>query len=426
MKPFRIISMVPANSRGGVLPMVAILLLVFIGVAALAIDVGYMSTTRNELQNVADSAALAGAGYLGSVYVSDTYKNLTPSQRQTYAFYRSEVVDVVQDAGDKNKAAGVSISINDTDTDIIIGKWDPATLSVNPATLVVPDAVYVKTRRDDQANLPISTLFAQIFNIETLSVNTEAVAALSGPSWVTDGELKTPFGLSENVFPNDCTDLIEFSPTTESCAAWHNFLDPINAAKMEDKLIGLIQGDDDGNGSCEYCGGDNLLNGPEWLAANFDFSNTPDPEVTPATEAGESFEFQGGTIASLFNGGYMVGVEDGGDYDGNTGTVYDNDKKPAPMLALFDYYRYRDGDGDNTVWTATIPVYKDAVAAPGCMNATGSLEIVGYAKIVVMSPNPPPSSNIQVHVDCNLSMIEGRSGGGNFGNVKGTIPALVK
>lgn len=408
-------------SRGGVLAMVAVLLFVFLGVAALAIDIGFRNTTRNELQNIADSAALAGAGFLGSVYTSGAYKDLTPAQQQSYTVYRNEVVGVVQDAGMKNKAAGVSISINDTSTDIIIGRWDPSTLSINPATLVTPDAVSVVTRRDDQANTPISTFFASIFNFDTLAVTAEATAALSGPAWVAEGELKTPFGLSENVFPNSCTDLIAFSPTTASCAAWHNFLDPINASNMEEKLIGFIQGDNDGGGSCEFCDGDSLLNGPEWLAANFDINKTPSPAVTPAVETGQEFAFQGGTISSLFNGGYL-----GADYNGNTGTVYDNDKKPAPMLALFDYFRYRDGDGDDSVWTATIPVYKDTRQPPDCMNPTGRVEIVGYARIVVVSPDPPPSSNIRVHVDCNMSVIEGRSGAGNFGNVMGSIPALVK
>jgi hypothetical protein len=96
------------------------------------------------------------------------------------------------------------------------------------------------------------------------------------------------------------------------------------------------------------------------------------------------------------------------------------------MLALFDYFRYRDNDGVNSVWTATIPVYNDNREYPDCMNANTNLEIVGYARIVVMSPDPPPSSNIQVHVDCNISVIEGRSGGGNFGNILGAIPSLVR
>ena len=94
------------------------------------------------------------------------------------------------------------------------------------------------------------------------------------------------------------------------------------------------------------------------------------------------------------------------------------------MIALFDYFRYRDGDGDNSVWTATIPVYKDS--DDDCMNPNTALEIKGFAKIVVFTADPPPLSSLKVHVDCNLSIIEARGGGGTFGNLKGTIPNLVK
>jgi len=153
---------------------------------------------------------------------------------------------------------------------------------------------------------------------------------------------------------------------------------------------------------------------------NFDIKKTPDAAVTPETHVAQKFEFQGGAIASLFTGDYLAS-----DYNGNTGTVDGNAKKPAPMLALFDYFRYRDDDGNDSVWTATIPVYKDENEAPSCMNANKSLEIVGYAKIKIYSPNPPPDTNLLVKVDCNISMIE-RSGGGNLGNILGTIPALVK
>lgn len=402
------------GQKGITLVFLAIVITVLLGFVALAIDVGHLMATRNELQNVADSAALAGAGHLGSVY-----KELSYSEQQGHEFTRSEIVNVIQKVAEKNKASGVVISIREdpNDNDIIIGLWDSGNSTVNP-TLTTPDAVYVKARRDGSANSPISTFFARIFGIDTMNVSAEATAALTGPAWVDEGELKTPFGLSENVFPNDCKDLIAFSPTTESCAGWHNFFDPINASKMEDKLLGFIQGDSD----CKYCG-DSLLNGPEWLEANFDLNKTPSSETTPLTSAGDSFEFQGGTISSLFNGDYLV------DYDGNYGIAYRNDKEsngknPAPMIALFDYFRYRDDDGDDSVWTATIPVYKDS--PDSCTNPNTAIEIVGFARIVVISPDPPPSSNIQVHVDCNFSAIEGRGGGGTYGNLKGTIPNLVQ
>jgi len=412
MKSCHIKRVILGNSRGGVLVLVALLLSVLIGIAALAIDIGYLSTTRNELQNVADAAALAGAGYLGNVYIG-----LPPAQQPTFNFTRANVVSVVQGIAGKNKA-GVSVSIND-DADIKIGLWNPNTGTIDTETLVGPDAVYVKARRDNAANSPISTFFAGIFGIEDMAVTAEAVASLSGPGTVAEGELITPFGLSENLFPNNCTDLIEFSPTTESCAAWHNFFDPINANAMADKLIGFIQADTTcKHNGLEDCGG--LSDGPTWLETNFDINKEPDPEVTPSASAGVDFEFQGGAIASLFLGGYLDV-----DYDGDAGTVYNNEKKPAPMLALFDYFKYRDGDGDDTVWSATIPIYKDT-SPDSCMNANTSIEIVGFANIVVIAPDPPPSTNIQVRVDCNFSVVEGRGGGGAFGNIRGTVPSLVK
>ena len=94
------------NRRGVTAVIVAICLVMLIGFAALAIDVGYLYSTRNELQNVADSGALSGAGYLGSVYETLTY-----SQQLGYIFNRQDVVDAVNQVTQKNKAASASISI---------------------------------------------------------------------------------------------------------------------------------------------------------------------------------------------------------------------------------------------------------------------------------------------------------------------------
>ena len=51
------------NNRGQVLVILALGILALLGVAALAIDVGFLYTVRNELQRSADAGALAGASY---------------------------------------------------------------------------------------------------------------------------------------------------------------------------------------------------------------------------------------------------------------------------------------------------------------------------------------------------------------------------
>ena len=50
--------------RGQVLVLVALVLVVLLGFAALAVDVGYMYTVYQELQRCADAGALAGASIL--------------------------------------------------------------------------------------------------------------------------------------------------------------------------------------------------------------------------------------------------------------------------------------------------------------------------------------------------------------------------
>ncbi len=396
------------NNRGATAVIVAICLIMLVGFAALAVDVGYLYATRNELQNVADAGALAGAGFLGAQYADLTYL-----EQQAYTFARTAVVGTVNEVSHKNRAAGVDITINDAD--ITIGIWDEDATTVTP-TLTAPDAVRVIARRDSSANSAITSFFARIFGVATMDVSAVATAALTGPATVADKELKTPLGLSENVFPNDCSDEIIFSPTTDSCAGWHNFFDPANANAMDEKLIGLIKGDGDGSqdNSClkEPCG-------QAWLDTHFEMNSVPDDATTPEATKGDDFNFQGGNIASLFLGGVLDGTYDGA----YAGEVINNPKKPAPFPALFDYFRYRDGDGNDDIWAATIPIYKDGET---CTNPTGAMEIVGFAKIIVKMPNPPPDTSVSVWVDCNQSFVEGRGGGGNFGNLKGTIPNLVE
>ena len=49
------------NESGAVAIITAILMVVFLGFLALAVDIGHLAAVKNELQNAADAAALAGA-----------------------------------------------------------------------------------------------------------------------------------------------------------------------------------------------------------------------------------------------------------------------------------------------------------------------------------------------------------------------------
>ena len=451
------------NQAGVSAVIVAIVLPMLIGFGVLAVDVGYMYVAKNELQNVADASALAGARYLGW-----TYEGLSRAEQQAYVFARSDIVDVVQQIAGKNQAAKMNIFINDAD--VLIGDWDAETGLENlrlTTTFKLPDAVRVIARRDNSANGPILTFFARIFNIATVNVVADATAALTSPTKVDEGELKTPFGVSERMFdPPNCTDVINFSPTGDSCAGWHNFFDDINANAMATKLIAFIVGDgqgvdEDDDGISDDC----LLSpcGERWLLYNFGHllvppvldeeavndvlenpqnypDYFPDGATTPEASEGDYFEFQGGDINMLFNGWYIktdvdVVESDTDIYAG--GYIYDDAESPkAPIAAiatLFDYFRRRDDDGNDAVWTTTIPVYKE-INDPDqdCANPRGGLEIVGFAEIQVLTINakdvvaPKIPREVSVKINCEKYFLPVRGGGGSIGFTRGTIPNLVE
>jgi hypothetical protein len=90
---------------------------------------------------------------------------------------------------------------------------------------------------------------------------------------------------------------------------------------------------------------------------------------------------------------------------------------------------FEDITHPDAVWSATVPIYKDDVweeSEESCMNPNISLKIVGFARVVVIKPNPPPDTNVQAIIDCEIIFIKGIGGGGMTGNVRSSIPNLVE
>jgi len=352
------------NQAGVSAVIVAIVLTMLIGFTALAVDVGFMYVTKNELQNVADAAALAGAGHLGSIYAGLSYED-----QQTHMFTRANIMAVVQQVAGKNQAAKMNISI--LDADVTIGTWDGSTLTPMADPLVGPDAVRVIARRDGSANGPITTFFAKIFGIDSVDVSADATAALTGQSTAGPGGLPFPAGISKKWFEKDeyCNQPIKFYPTgtLEGCAGWHTYDEsPANANSLREILEGL----------------------------------TP-PDRTyesPPVQAGETeFTFTGGTVTSAFD----------------------------EMKALFDAMKVLndgvlDADENPDTWTTSVVVYD----WDDCRNPHGDITITGFAVVTITEVQDAPDKIIQAKVICD--MIEsGRGGGSNYGTM-GTIPGLVE
>ena len=110
-----------AKRKGTVIVMVAILMVVLIGCAALAVDVGYLYVARTELQRAADAGALAGAQGLRRT-------DLTPTGEYLYPY---EVYELAESYTGKNICARKNAVLN-RDTDIKIGYCG------GPANLIAP------------------------------------------------------------------------------------------------------------------------------------------------------------------------------------------------------------------------------------------------------------------------------------------------
>ena len=239
------------NQNGVAAILVALLLFILVGFAAMAVDVGYYMVTRNDLQNIADATALYGARILGH-----NYQGMTPAEQQAYVCDPSEIVPGVQEVGLANYAGDLDgITINAGD--VLIGQWDSSATPRFTQTLNQPDAVSVTVRREGGTNGPISTIFARVLGINTFDVSADATAALTGQGETGEGDLELPVGISNCFFDDDCeeaqgcNDFVAFSPTNdpESCAGWTSWdygSNDVTLRRILDEVDGYESPDTDG------------------------------------------------------------------------------------------------------------------------------------------------------------------------------------
>jgi Flp pilus assembly protein TadG len=235
LKPF-------GNSRGAAAVMVALTLTILLAMGAAAIDIGHALVARNELQNAADAAALAGARTLGIAY-----EGMTPAQMATYTLTggdQAAIVAAAQTTSTLNQAAAVNVSVNAAE--VQVGLWNSSTQTFT-ATVNQPRSVRVVTHRDGNANGPISTFLANVVGMSSVNVSAAATAELTAIGSTPPGALDLPVAISELFFSDfGCGDSIQLYPsngTPQSCAGFTTFLqNPSNDIAMRNILNGMIDG----------------------------------------------------------------------------------------------------------------------------------------------------------------------------------------
>jgi hypothetical protein len=168
-----------AGESGSVAVSVAVVLVVLLGMSAVAIDYGHLASVRGELKKAAEAGALAGSRSLVPYVGAPLTPNWTTGQNkatQTVLLNRAD-----------NEAL--------TDSQVEYGYWSLLTRTLQ-STGIVPTASHLPAVRVSLAKAaghnggPIQMFFAPIFGIITRDLSVQAVAVISFPTGVGKGALK--------------------------------------------------------------------------------------------------------------------------------------------------------------------------------------------------------------------------------------------
>ncbi len=217
--------------RGATAVIVAICLVMLCAFLALALNVGHMFSVRGELQNAADSAALAGA--------KDLDGTMTPiTSNQSLEGAIASGTDFAE-----RHSTDTHTDVEVTAGDVEIGFWDVATRtftaystpSVTPElascqTLPCINAVRARSYRDPTHSGSVPVAFGAMLGRATNEVRAEAVAVTGGPCGMKclglpivlpTGDAPT-CGIERYLSP-ECTGgsyTVAFTPDTTDTGAW--------------------------------------------------------------------------------------------------------------------------------------------------------------------------------------------------------------
>jgi hypothetical protein len=183
----------PVNAQkrpGAVLPLTLLLLIVLLGMVAIAVDTGYICWTQGELQNTADAAALAGASQLLLPQVPGS-----PSADAGAQTAIDSATSQAQLFGSYHRAGGVTLSV--PAEDIVVGSPANGGSAVTPWShgAPLPNTVQVTVRRDKTANGPLPLFFGPVLGVKSWSGTATATVTVDRrPAAVTgfSGTLTAP------------------------------------------------------------------------------------------------------------------------------------------------------------------------------------------------------------------------------------------
>jgi len=167
-------------------PLTAVLLIPLVGVLAFALDLGYVGMSRAELQNAADSSALAAAQQLIPYYTQYYLPGTSPlNQAMTQATVLGNAETSAKNAASTyaafHKAGNASSVVLDTTNDVKFGYQDANTpFTSPPPSGYFPNTVEVTLRLDGGTNTnpQLSLFFANALGMGQITVTATARATI--------------------------------------------------------------------------------------------------------------------------------------------------------------------------------------------------------------------------------------------------------
>ena len=400
------------NRRGTVAIIIATSTVAFVGLAALAIDLGHLFVVRNELQNAADAGALAGARFL--------YDNNGTAVNAT-------ANSVAYNAAIANRSETAPVEVRwsgGNDGDIQRGHWCFATRTFTPNGSLLPvnlwdtsteeldanpnfiNAIRVRTRREDK---PAASFLAGIFGIKNFVLSTDAIAYIGFAGTLAPLEVDQPIAI--------CSQSILFDGKY-SCTVGRM----INSGKLV--AAHETAGWTDYNQVNPCHGGTNASDVRSLVCGE----GNPEPIILLSPVA-----TNGGEIASAFKKFSDCWASKTGKTKPWKLTLLvidcpDNNVGPCERVAgvvTLDIV-WITGEGEDPKYDEA-PVQMDKWSSP---DPDGKARWTSFAKNFGLknldnTPAPYEKKSIYFLPDCNPHIPTGRSGGKNFG-VLAKIPVLVK
>lgn len=163
--------------RGVIVPLVGLLLVGLVGVLAMVMDLGLMTVYRAQLQNAADSAALAGASALGT---DNLVRPVSYSAQTTDLFQARQLAQKFAQANVMNLNGTVRVVL-DSNNDVDGGTLsNPSDLSQSFSTSqsLLLNSIRVRTYADATHSGSVRFFFAPVLNINSSTVATTATATV--------------------------------------------------------------------------------------------------------------------------------------------------------------------------------------------------------------------------------------------------------